>query len=368
MKRKIIGLIIIGLALVGCGSKKASNDPFLAEYQAASDKTKQLENFTWNYTSTVEGNYGEVFNLIQTEHMVKVDELDGKQDLQSEVTMKLSTNEVDQELKTQYWYTDGAIYIAETELTARLKMEMSYESMKESQSLGALDEALYNPSIKGEVTLKENGNQKVYTVELDDDYIVNIVETNVMPFDGIADQVKASMTITIEDGYIVERELDIQLEHTSDGSTMKVNTVQTYTKINETVIEFPSDLNEYEEMNLEGTFSGFSDTDPNANFKANLVEQMKYQVSGDNDEIYSADWGTESYVFNFDEFSFSLVTNVDTYTYYWYIDVAETLKTNCSYIFNIEDNDGCTEEEIANLKLSKEIYEQELNYSNELMQ
>lgn len=362
MKFKVVAFIVFGLLLTSCSGTKTEVNDFESLYDSALAKT---ENHT-NYTLTSTTKYGitgvgEKMNLTSST-VVRVNENDDHQELHSEGQYLISGNGLSESFDTVFWYKDGMMYMEGGLSDVNQKFEIDYAKAKEESYIGLLDAELGEIVIDGPVTVKKSDGKDTYSFKLGKDYALKLVYDDYMSELESENSVKASMKVTIKDDFIIGRELKLDVTNVADSSVTTYTSIQTWDNFNETMIEFPSNLDEYVEYSSEYLVS--DDYDSNIeNLKATLSEGMGYSISNENNQIYSYDWGTETYSFNFEENTFSLITEIDTYTYHWDTQIVYSLNTECTYNIDTEESNSCDDEVLENLKLTEEVFIGEIYYS-----
>lgn len=361
MKKINILIMMLALVLVGCTAKIEDNSAILKEYSDAMNATKSLDNYTLSNSVKQTNEIDDIKYSVQNDEIVYSNNGDNK----NEVSIYNSTNYefegTSEVTESNLWYKDGSLYLEEAE--AKQKTNAEYTEFMTLYMQNITMSAYDTPTVKKLVDLKVIEDAKYYKLELDPEYVKELAGLLFGLDETKLTVQKGTLEYEIQNGFVKSREFDIEVS--VDSEKLKTHTIisQAWSNEGTTVVEYPLDLE---------AFTVSQDTPKDSvtsieGLRKSLIEKYGYEVDSENESIVMYDWGTEIYIFNFEESTFSIKTNKDLFVYNWNTDRAEVIGSTCTYDFINEESKDCTEEELENMKLTKEVFLEELAYNDVLL-
>lgn len=361
MKKINILVMILALVLVGCTAKVEDNSALLKEYSDAMKATKSLDNYTLTNSVKQANEIDEIKYSVQNDEIIYSNNMDNKNEVSIYNSTDYEIEGTSEITESNLWYQDGFLYLEEAD--TKQKTNADYAEFMTLYMQNITMSAYDTPTVKKLLDSKTVGDASYYKLELDPEYVKELAgllfglnETNVTVQSG-------TIEYEIQNGVVKNREFDIEVSVESEK--LKTHTIisQMWSDEGTTVIEYPLDLDAFVTSQETSKDSATNIEE----LRKSLIDKYGYEVDGENDLILSYDWGTEIYIFNFEEATFSLKTNKDTFVYNWNTDNAKVSGTNCTYDFMNEESKDCTEEELENVKLTKEVFLEELAYNDTLI-
>lgn len=354
--KKILGMIVVGMLLFGCSAKTVSEEEFQDVYKNALMITQGLKNYSiTDSMSYIDGSSTKA-NVSDT---IYIDETDGKQEIQILTVINHTGQGETEPIEIKLWYKAGYVYLSESGTYQKSIAE--YKVIKDLH----LNSVFYNSSVlpeaQGSIRYSKNSDKQVYKFKLDEDYARKLFFQ--ADIGTVAKICTGTMEVTLVKGIISETKLSINIQDSSTNNSIKVDVTRSLSDIGITKVEFPSNLDAFLDSSPQEIDSTKGGKDSIQILKQNLVDVLGYKVDDDNNQVYSYDWETEAYIFDFAEMGFILITEEGSYAYSWETGVATAMRSGCTNNLNTLVNKGCSDEEIENLKLTKEIFNQELQMS-----
>lgn len=351
MKKLFICCLAL-LLVVGCSqNQKSATDETIKLLNESIELTHTLQNYSKHEVAKVNIATNEqvildTFSTIETS-------INNTDSLGEGYTKMMVAVDAVGESGVEVWTKDGKFYIQSD--GARTIQEGSFEEYEKQLGESDFSAIIEKLDYKNGV-VKESGTNTVLRFQLNDEQIIQILESQGQLVNETKYKVSKNYVefVLNQDKYLVEINLELLLDLIEDEATIttEVSLSSVISDINSTVVEFPSDLEDF--SNKEVT----NKTNQNELMKL-LVSKADYTET--NSGIVEYDWGTEVYQFDFNKMEFNLITDSGTYTYNWSDDTGN-LGGVCTYNFTESKNYGCMEEQVATIQLAKELFIQECQF------
>lgn len=348
--KKLIYAILLALLITGC-TTTVDNKEASTKILAAITETNNQMNYTlkndYSQTNDIDGEKV----TVESSEIIHFNNNENKQEISVEESGSYNFLDSKPETtKNNLWYKEGKLYLKDDQKRVR---EVNYDEFSNLYLNSPLNQVL-NQLEYSKVIEKQESGIIHYELTLTDNSLTKLANAIA---EG-AEVVKAKISIQLKDGKMIGRTFTLDLKISAENISSTTTYTQTWSSFNETTVSYPDDLESYTDVTNS---TGIDTSGSTMSIEDSLITNYNYKKQEDGTIQY--DWGTEKYIFDFDKKIFTLATETHSYDYNWGNDVGKIQGSACTYDFTTEKAADCTDEEVENILLAKEVFSQELNYS-----
>lgn len=347
-KRYLIGLSLI--LLTGCAT--ISKDDTMVKFQDSMETMNNLESYTMTGKSQITISMDKDKQEMNIASTLEVNQ-SNKADKSVHAIVLVGGEKGLEESQGEFWLKEGLSYI---DIGGDKSTEEVNEDLILAQTFANNLDFIQSADDYKTISGTNKGNDTEIKFELNDEKVESFFynEFGIGKVEGLEIKVNdRTMTYLVDkQNNVIKQGINFSIDIVAAELTMTYHftTDNQYSKFNETKIEYPSNLDSY----LDDAKSVDEKEDV---FKKKLISDLGYTEM--EDDFVILDWGTEIYQFNFAESSFSLIVKEKQFEYHWRDNLGKF--NSCVYNHTDDVAEGCTAEDIEQLKLAKEIFMSELD-------